>query len=89
MAFWAIFGGFRAIISHTLGVDTRLLPILLGGAKELGIVHINRVKGAKEPRNLQNHRGDYNELNVQLLLGGGRTQPKTLNPIHLLVPSRE
>ena len=34
------------------------LPILLGGAKELGIVYINIIRGAKEPRNLQNHRGD-------------------------------
>ena len=31
-----------------------LLPILLGGAKELGIVHISIIRGAKEPRNLQN-----------------------------------
>ena len=29
------------------------LPILLGGAKELGIVYINRIRGAKERRNLQ------------------------------------
>ena len=29
-----------------------------GGAKELGIVYINIIRGAKEPRNLQNHRGD-------------------------------
>ena len=36
-----------------------LLPILLGGAKELGIVYINIIRGAKEPRNLQNHRGAY------------------------------
>ena len=34
-----------------------LLPILFGGAKELGIVHISIIRGAKEPRNLQNHRG--------------------------------
>ena len=34
------------------------LPILLGGPKELGIVYINIIRGAKEPRNLQNHRGD-------------------------------
>ena len=33
------------------------LPILLGGAKELEIVHINIIRGSKEPRNLQNHRG--------------------------------
>ena len=33
------------------------LPILFGGAKELGIVHISIIRGAKEPRNLQNHRG--------------------------------
>ena len=33
------------------------LPIHLGGAKELGIVYINIIRGAKEPRNLQNHRG--------------------------------
>ena len=33
------------------------LPILLGGAKELGIVYINIIRGAKEPRNLQNQRG--------------------------------
>ena len=33
------------------------LPMLLGGAKELEIVHINIKRGAKEPRNLQNHRG--------------------------------
>ena len=32
-------------------------PILLGGAQELGIVYINIIRGAKEPRNLQNHRG--------------------------------
>ena len=34
------------------------LPILWGGAKELGIVYMNIIRGAKEPRNLQNHRGD-------------------------------
>ena len=34
------------------------LPIPFGGAKELGIVYINIIRGAKEPRNLQNHRGD-------------------------------
>ena len=34
------------------------LPILLGGAKELGIVYMNIIRGAKEPRNLQNHRGE-------------------------------
>ena len=34
------------------------IPILLGAAKELGIIYINRLRGAKEPRNLQNHRGD-------------------------------
>ena len=33
------------------------LPLLFGGAKELGIVYINIIKGAKEPRNLHNHRG--------------------------------
>ena len=33
------------------------LPISLGGAEELGIVYINTIRGAKEPRNLQNHRG--------------------------------
>ena len=37
------------------------LPIHLGGAKELGIVYINIIRGAKEPRNLQNHRGVKNE----------------------------
>ena len=31
--------------------------MLLGGAKELKIVHISIIRGAKEPRNLQNHRG--------------------------------
>ena len=31
------------------------LLTLLGGAKELGIVYINIIRGAKEPRNLQNH----------------------------------
>ena len=31
------------------------LPILFGGAEELGIAHINIVRGAKEPRNLYNH----------------------------------
>ena len=31
--------------------------LILGGAKELGIVYINIIGGAKEPRNLQNHRG--------------------------------
>ena len=36
-----------------------LQPIFLGGAKEVGIVYINIIRGAKEPRNLQNHRGDY------------------------------
>ena len=30
-----------------------------GGAKELGIVYVNIVRGAKEPRNLQNYRGVY------------------------------
>ena len=30
-----------------------LLPILLGGAKEPGIVYISIIRGAKEPRNLQ------------------------------------
>ena len=34
-----------------------LLPILLGGAKEVGIVYINIIRGAREPRNLQNHSG--------------------------------
>ena len=29
-----------------------LLPILLGGAKEVGIVYINLIRGAREPRNL-------------------------------------
>ena len=29
----------------------------MGGAKELGMVYINIIRGAKEPRNLQNHRG--------------------------------
>ena len=38
-----------------------LLPILLGGVKGLGIVYINIIRGAKEPRNLQNHR----ELELQ------------------------
>ena len=38
------------------------LPIPFGGAKELGIVYINIIRGAKEPRNLQNHRGDIVEL---------------------------
>ena len=33
------------------------LPILLGGAKKLGIVYLSLIRGAKEPRNLQNHRG--------------------------------
>ena len=33
------------------------LPILLGGAKELGMVYVNIIRGAKEPRNIQNHRG--------------------------------
>ena len=28
-------------------------------AKDLGIVHISIIREAKEPRNLQNHRGDY------------------------------
>ena len=37
------------------------LPILLGGATELGIVYINRIRGAKEVRNLKNHRGDTHE----------------------------
>ena len=37
-----------------------VLPIPLGGAKELGIVYINIIRGAKEPRNLQNHRGVVN-----------------------------
>ena len=32
------------------------LPILLGGAKELGIVYMNISRGATEPRILQNHR---------------------------------
>ena len=31
--------------------------MLLGGAKELGIVHISIIKGVKEPKNLQNHKG--------------------------------
>ena len=35
----------------------QLLPILLGGAKELGIVYINIIRGAEELRNLQSHRG--------------------------------
>ena len=39
------------------GVSKTRLPILLWGAKELEIVHINIIRGAKEPRNLQNHRG--------------------------------
>ena len=30
----------------------------MGGAQELGIVYINIIRGAKEPRNLQNHRGE-------------------------------
>ena len=33
------------------------LPRLWGGAKELGIVYIKFIRGAKEPTNLQNHRG--------------------------------
>ena len=38
------------------------LPILLRGAKELGIVYINIIRGAKEPRNLPNHRGVMHRL---------------------------
>ena len=30
-----------------------LLPRLLRGAKELGVVYINIIRGAQEPRNLQ------------------------------------
>ena len=36
----------RSLTTHTFG-----------GAKELGIVHISIIRGAQEPRNLQNHRG--------------------------------
>ena len=32
-------------------------PYFFWGAKELGIVFINILKGATEPRNLQNHGG--------------------------------
>ena len=39
------------------GFVLHYLPIVLGGAKELGIVYINIIRGAKEPGNLQNHRG--------------------------------
>ena len=45
-----------------------------GGAKELGIVYISIVRGATEPRNLQNHRGEE-QLFVDL---------KALNRLHLL-----
>ena len=39
----------------------------MGGAKELGIVYINIIRGAKEPRNLQNHRGarDHTDQIIQ------------------------
>ena len=33
------------------------LSLLLGETKDLGILYINIIRGAKEPRNLQNHRG--------------------------------
>ena len=43
-----------------IAVTQSFLPILLGGAKDLGIVYINIIRGAKEPRNPQNHRGVLN-----------------------------
>ena len=48
------------------------LSIVLGGAEELGMVYINILRGAKEPRNLQNHRG------VALLF---LTVPPTYSPL--------
>ena len=60
---------FRAPAVQTLDY----LPILLGGAKELGIVYINIIRGAKEPRNVQNHRGatvHTKNSYVQFMAGG-------------------
>ena len=50
------------LVCASTGTDERgfgggLAKHTFGGAKELGIVCINIIRGAKEPRNLQNHRG--------------------------------
>ena len=39
---------------HTGAIKPETLSL---GIKELGIVHVSILRGAKEPRNLQNHRG--------------------------------
>ena len=49
----------------SLGLSTHTF----GGAKELGIVYINIKRGAKEPRNLQNHRGAMKKLGLKEQLG--------------------
>ena len=46
----------ETIQTATSGLGLQQLPILLGRAKELGIVYINIIRGAKEPRNLQQGR---------------------------------
>ena len=61
------------------------LPILLGGAKELGIVYINIIRGAKEPRNLQNHRGVIAWLQTALRWSSSQTitLPQTSMETHI------
>ena len=52
-------GGTTYVYIYIYGDRTGAIkPETLGlGIKELGIVHVSILRGAKEPRNLQNYRG--------------------------------
>ena len=58
----------RHISPKSGGANKPLLGCDTGGAEELGVIYFPTNWGAKEPQNLPNHRVDYVEAPVRVII---------------------